>query len=976
MNLGWRLFPKYATLISALVGGMLVASGGIGLYFSYIENQQHLIALQREKAQAAATRIEQYVRDIEHQLGWVALAQASMGDNLVEQRRFEYLKLLRQVPAITEVAWVDASGREQIKVSRLAMDESGKGTDLSKAQEFLEAKSGKSWYSPVYFRNETEPYMTISRPAGSGGVTIAEVNLKFVWDVVSRIRIGQAGLAFVVSVGGTLIAHPDISLVLKKTDMSMLPQVAALAAATDADEDSAVPSVAHDLKGVEVLTAHARIPTLNWTVFVELPLAEAFGPVYASFQRLGLLLLAGLVMSMIASFFLARLMVRPIRVLQEGAQRVGQGKLDQQIDICTGDELESLAGQFNQMAAQLKESYAGLERKVGERTTELRETLDYQVATAEILQVISSSPTDVQPVFDTIAERVARLCEANFGFVFTFDGELIHLRSAFGLDLQGVEAVRRQFPLSPEGDSSGGYSIAGRTISTGAVVHISDILADPQYALKGAAEVAGFRGCLGVPMLRDGRIVGSISVIRVEVGCFSDKQVELLKTFASQAVIAIQNVRLFKEIEARNSDLTESLEQQTATSEILRVISSSPSDVQPVFDIIAESAVQLCRAQFCAVLRLDGDLLHLVAHRGLSGAGLDAYRRVFPTAVSSGTVAGRSLLDRAVVQIPDVHADADYAYKSVGLATPFQAIFGIPLLREGQPLGSIAVSRTEPGSLSEREVEVLKTFADQAVIAIENVRLFNEIQEKSLQLELANRHKSEFLSNMSHELRTPLNAIIGFSEVLLERMFGEMNEKQEDYLKDIHSSGQHLLSLINDILDLAKVEAGRMELNIATFDLPAAIDNALALIRERAMRHRIALAVDVDPQLGQLNADERKLKQILLNLLSNAVKFTPEGGRITVTARLAGRMVEIAVSDTGIGIAAEDHAAVFEEFKQVGTDYTRKAEGTGLGLALTRKLVILHGGAMRLESEPGKGSTFAFTLPLKLGAPGSAATFA
>jgi signal transduction histidine kinase len=279
---------------------------------------------------------------------------------------------------------------------------------------------------------------------------------------------------------------------------------------------------------------------------------------------------------------------------------------------------------------------------------------------------------------------------------------------------------------------------------------------------------------------------------------------------------------------------------------------------------------------------------------------------------------------------------------------------------------------TEP--FLEKQIALITTFADQAGIAIENVRLFNEIQEKSRELEVASSHKSEFLASMSHELRTPLNAIIGFSEVLLERMFGEMNEKQEDYLKDINSSGQHLLSLINDILDLAKVEAGRMELNLATFDLPAAIDNALTLIRERALRHGIALSVEVDSQLGGLNADERKLKQILLNLLSNAVKFTPEGGRITVGARLLGDMVEIAVNDTGIGIAPEDQAAVFEEFKQVGTDYKHKAEGTGLGLALTRKLVELHGGAMRLESEPGKGSTFAFTLPLNATAQNAPAT--
>ena len=787
MNLRWRLFPKYATLIIALVGGMLAASGGISLYFSYIENQQNLIAVQREKAQAAATRIEQYIRDIEHQLGWTALPQVGAGGSPLDQRRFEYLKLLRQVPAITEVAWIDANGREQIKVSRLAMDESGKNTDLSKDPRFLEASSGKTWFSPVYFRKETEPYMTISRPAGSGGVTLAEVNLKFVWEVVSRIKIGQAGLAFVINSAGTLIAHPDISLVLKKTDLTRLAQVAALGQGME--DDSAAPSIARDLKGVEVLTAHARIPTLNWTVFVELPLVEAFKPVYASFQRMGLLLLAGLVVSILASFFLARLMVRPIRALQEGAAQIGRGNLDQKITVTTGDELESLAGQFNQMAARLKESYAGLERKVEDRT----------------------------------------------------------------------------------------------------------------------------------------------------------------------------------------HDLTEALEQQTSTSEILRVISSSPSDVQPVFDIIAESAVQLCRAQFCAVLRLDGDLLNLVAHRGLSGTGLEAYRRVFPTPVSSGTVAGRSLLERAVVQIPDVYVDPDYGYKSVAQATPFRAIFGVPLLREGQPLGAIAVSRTEPGPLSEKEVEVLKTFADQAVIAIENVRLFNEIQEKSLQLELANRHKSEFLSNMSHELRTPLNAIIGFSEVLLERMFGEMNEKQEDYLKDIHSSGQHLLSLINDILDLAKVEAGRMELNLATFHLPTAIDNALALIRERALRHGISISAEIDPQLDMLSADERKLKQILLNLLSNAVKFTPEGGRITVGAHSLGDKVEISVTDTGVGIALKDQAIVFEEFKQVGTDYARKAEGTGLGLALTRKFVELHGGTIRLESQPGKGSTFAFTLPLNIAAPGAAA---
>jgi signal transduction histidine kinase len=251
------------------------------------------------------------------------------------------------------------------------------------------------------------------------------------------------------------------------------------------------------------------------------------------------------------------------------------------------------------------------------------------------------------------------------------------------------------------------------------------------------------------------------------------------------------------------------------------------------------------------------------------------------------------------------------------------------------------------------------------VIAIQNARLFREIQEKSGQLEVANKHKSEFLANMSHELRTPLNAIIGFSEVLSDRMFGELNEKQADYMKDIHESGKHLLSLINDILDLSKIEAGRMDLELSTFDLPSALSNAMTLVRERAQRHAIQLSLDVDQRLGSFEADERKFKQIVVNLLSNAVKFTPDGGKVEVSAKLDTDHVAIAVKDTGIGIAPEDHAAVFEEFKQVGRDYTRKAEGTGLGLALTRRFVELHGGQVRLDSALGKGSTFTITLPVR-----------
>jgi signal transduction histidine kinase len=288
------------------------------------------------------------------------------------------------------------------------------------------------------------------------------------------------------------------------------------------------------------------------------------------------------------------------------------------------------------------------------------------------------------------------------------------------------------------------------------------------------------------------------------------------------------------------------------------------------------------------------------------------------------------------------------------------------LVREDHLIGGLTVFRKTAGEFTPGIVDLLRTFATQSALAIQNARLFREIADKSRQLEVASQHKSELLANMSHELRTPLNAIIGFSEVLSERMFGELNEKQEEYLKDIHASGQHLLSLINDILDLSKIEAGRMELEVADVHLPAALDNAVTLVRERAGRHGIALHATVDDGIDRVQADERKIKQVLLNLLSNAIKFTPDGGRIDVRALRREGMIEVSVTDTGVGIAPEDQDAIFEEFRQVGTA-AKKVEGTGLGLALSRKFIELHGGRIRVQSQLGVGSTFTFTIPVKPG---------
>ena len=779
---GNRLFRKYVVPFVGVVLLALLSNGLLEIYFAYQENKSALAQIQREKAAAAAVRIENFVKEIERQIGWTTQPYVTAAGAL-EQRRLDYLRLQRQVPAITEVSYIDAHGREQLRLSRLAMDVIGSGADLSAAPVFTATRAGATWYGPVYFRKESEPYMALAVPHGKGGgVTAVEVNLKFIWDVISQIRIGKFGHAYVVDAGGQLIAHPDISLVLKKTDLANLPQVRAARAS------GAVPAdgwdegmIATSLDGRRSLVAHTTIAPLGWIVIVEQPLIEAFAPLRGSIVRTGLLMLLGALVSVAASLVLAGKMTRPIHALHTGAARIGAGDLAHEIDVKTHDELEDLAGEFNRMTARLRESYATLEQRVEERTRELRESLD----------------------------------------------------------------------------------------------------------------------------------------------------------------------------------------QQTATAHILRVISASPSDVQPVLAAVAESAATVCGATDAVILRADEGRLHRVAHVGPVPVALTETRPL-----NRSSIAGRAIADCRTIHVDDMLDPAiarEYPDSPAAPGNLVRTMLAVPLVREGSAIGAIVIRRPDIRPFTDKQIALLQTFADQAVIAIENVRLFNEIQDKTRQLEAANRHKDEFLASMSHELRTPLNAVIGFSEVLLERMFGEINAKQEEYLDDILASGRHLLSLINDILDLAKIEAGRMELDLDDFDVAQAIDNAVVLVRERATRKSLVLDTALAPALGSVRGDQRKIKQILLNLLSNAVKFTPEGGRIEVRAQRLDGVLEVSVSDTGIGIAAEDQDAVFEEFRQVGTDYSKKHEGTGLGLTLSRKFVELHGGEIAVKSRLGEGSTFTFTLPVRHG---------
>ncbi len=942
-----RLFRKYLLLILSLVISVLGVSSGINLYFSYQQNKAALASLQYEKAVAAASRIEQYVRQITQQLSYAALPQVDAGEQ--EMRRMEFSKLLRQAPEITDIAFLDTEGKERNAVSRLGMDVSGSARDRSAEPAFLQARKGQPWYGPVYFRKETEPYITVAIRTGGdkGAVTVAEVNLKFIWDVVSRISIGAKGKAYVVDASGNLVADPDIGLVLRKTSLAALDHVKTGVSLDPAGEPA---MVSHNLSGTRVLTAVAPIAGLDWRVFVEQPSSEVYAKLDASIFRTGLLCLAGLVISALAASALARSMVRPIRTLDEGARRIGAGDLDQRIVVKTGDELEGLADQFNRMSAQLSESYAGLERKVDERTAALSEALEQQTATAEILQVISSSVSDTQPVFDKILHSCHRLfMNAQVGITQLGSDGRVHLAAHLG---DRFEALKDAFPLAADPLPRG-------VADTGppSVMHVPDVLGDPNapQGLRRIAERVGNYSIVIAPMRWEGKSVGAIHVTRMPPLPFSEKDIGLLKTFADQAAIAIQNVRLFNETR-------EALEQQTATAEVLRAISRTSFELDPVLAALIENATRLCKSARGFVYMRAGDEYQPTASYGATPEQLEFMRSRHVTA-AGGTLVGRAAMTRQVVQIADARNDPEYPWDDALAQLGFRTMLGVPMLREGEPIGVVAIWRDEVRPFSERDMQLVTSFADQAVIAVENVRLFREIQDKSGQLEIANQHKSEFLANMSHELRTPLNAIIGFSEVLLERMFGELNEKQDDYLKDIFSSGKHLLSLINDILDLSKIEAGRMELDVESFDVPAALGNAMTLVRERAQRHGIMLGLDVDAAVGELRADERKFKQILLNLLTNAVKFTPDGGKVDVHAQLSDGVLEVAVRDTGIGIAEQDQAAVFEEFRQVGRHYTNKQEGTGLGLALTQRFVELHGGTIRLQSELGKGSVFTFTLP-------------
>jgi signal transduction histidine kinase len=757
----------------------LVANGSVEIWFSYQDHEESLIRIQREQADAAAGKIGQFVKEVEAQLGW--MVQLPWSASTPEQRRIDALRLLRQVPAISELSLLDPSGYERLRVSQAAVDIIGTNFDFSSDPKFVRAVANKVYHGPVYFRRHSEPAMTIAL-AGvrlDAGVAVADVNLKLIWDLVSQIKVGKQGQAYVVDGQGLLIAHPDLNLVLRNTDLSSLAQVKA-ARALGAGSLPEPVQVARNIEGQPVLTAYSRIDPLGWLVFVELPRDEAYAPLYFTILRTALVLLAALALAVLASMFLARRMTVPIQALQAGAARIGSGDLGQRISIKTDDELEALADQFNDMAGRLQDSYTNLERTVEARTRELAQSVSELRALGDVSQAVNST-LDLENVLSTIVAKAVHLSGTETGAIYVFDErqQEFRLRATHGMDPDMIARILEH--------------------------RIS--LEDPNLA--------------------------------------------------------------------------------------------------------------------------------------------SAFRR------------------GELIQVPDLRREPVTPVRGVILRAGYRSLLVAPLQRPGQIVGLLVVRRRKPGWFPKGTIELLKTFAAQSVLAIQNARLFGEIDEKSRQLEIESRHKSQFLANMSHELRTPLNAILGYTELILDNIYGEAPERMHQVLGRVQANGRHLLGLINDVLDLAKIEAGQFTLLLANYSMQEVVREVVVAVEPLAAAKQLALKSDVPVQLPAGHGDERRIAQVLLNLVGNAIKFT-DAGEVAIKASASDGSFTIAVSDSGPGISVADQARIFEEFQQADSSSTRKKGGTGLGLSIARQIIEMHKGRIWVESAPGKGSTFSFSVPVRV----------
>jgi signal transduction histidine kinase len=822
----------------------------------------------------------------------------------------------------------------------------------------------------VEFARGSEPHVHLAvridrYPGQLLGALFADVDLRYVTDVISAITIGKNGYAYIVTNTGDLIAHPDMSLVLGRANVGSYSQVK-LAFENIPPGRSRQSIKATNFRSEKVFSSFARIPGLNWAVIIEQPVGEINETIYAILLRTSGLILLGLGIALFASVFVARRILRPLEVLGAGVQRIGRGDLEHRLEIKTGDELETLADEFNKMTNALKLSYSDLEKKVQQRTKELTALLDVTASATRSL--------DLNSVLHASTEKISEIFAFDATRIFLFD------RTQTELQLVAENGMNTGGLVPPV--FLRGQGVVGKVADSGEAVIFSDVRSDPGYESMSSSKASRINShnFLAVfPIKSKDRTLGVITCLGKDPRRLAPEEIRLVTTMADQIGPAVDNLNLFEqikektaELEKTNDYLLEALAQQTAVASTLRVMAGSLSNTQAVFDAILSDASRLTRATGGVIRLLDkAGTLRFVAHDRHGAQSLTTLQNT-PLPADENGAATRAIREMRPLQINDIQREGP-EWRGPVEPGPWHTAAAVPLLQENEAIGAIVVFRDFVEPFTDQQIELLTTFADQAVVAIKNATLFRELQERTRDLETANdrlthldKLKSGFLSNVSHELRTPLTAIGSLVENMLDGVTGALNDKQSRYISGIKDSTERLDRLIHDLLDLSVIESGRIELKMASFSLPSLMREVAHVLGPVAEKKSITLALP--PAMNGDHfawADRDKITQVLTNLISNAVKFTPAAGKVALELQSStdGQWLQVGVSDTGPGIAPAEAKRIFDEFYQINQPGQEKAKGVGLGLAICKKLVDMHGGQIRVESAVGHGSTFYFTVP-------------